>query len=144
MAICSFVWIMLLVALVVSVFSQSYPRFEFRGKQLTNNSYIPRGNPNTTGIGDGPDKSLRCVTDYSKCCNNEQVMGNWYDDTGRKIPQGRNGSSHPFYVTRGSGVVYLNRIWGGSSGMWRCDIFDSAGTQQNIYIYLGTREHGIL
>ena len=47
------------------------------------------------------------------------------------------------YVTRGDGVVYLNRRKGGISGMWRCDIPDSNDVQQSIYIYLGTPDTGI-
>ena len=43
----------------------------------------------------------------------------------------------------GQGVVYLNRRTGGSTGLWRCDIPDSNGVQQSLYIYLGTQETGI-
>ena len=48
------------------------------------------------------------------------------------------------YVTRGDGVVYFNRRRGGQSGMWRCDIPDSNGVQQSIYIYLGTSVTGMV
>ena len=37
----------------------------------------------------------------------------------------------------------VNRRTGGSSGMWRCDIPDSNGVQQSIYIYLGTPITGV-
>ena len=127
---CRFVCVVILLALVAAVFSQSYPRFEFTGTVLTNNSYIPRGL-----IGIGPNSSLNCMTDNSDCCNNGE--GNWYNYTGSVVQQGTNGDSD-LYVTRGDEVVYLNRITGGSTGMWRCDIPDSTGTQQSIYIYLGT------
>ena len=40
-------------------------------------------------------------------------------------------------------MVYLNRRTGGSVGLRRCDIPDSNGVQQSIYIYLGTRGTGI-
>ena len=131
--ICQFVLMAGLV--LVAVNSQSYPRFEFRRDVLKNNSYIFRGN-----IGEGHNDTLHCVTDSSDCCNNGQ--GNWYDVTGGEVQQGPDGDSD-LYVTRGDGVVYLNRRRGGQSGMWRCDIPDSNGAQQSIYIYLGTRETGM-
>ena len=119
---------------VLAVNSQSYPRFEFRENVLVNNSFIFRGNTS-----EGQNDSLHCVTDNSDCCNNGQ--GNWYDVTGGEVQQGPDGDSN-LYVTRGDGVVYLNRRRGGQSGMWRCDIPDSNGVQQSIYIYLGTSATG--
>ena len=130
--ICQLV-LMVGLVLVVAVNSQSYPQFEFRGNILTNNSYIFCGN-----ISEGQNDSLHCVTDNSDCCNNGQ--GNWYDVTG-EVQQGPDGDSS-LYVTRGDGVVYLNSRRGGQSGMWRCDIPDSNGIQQSIYIYLGTKKTG--
>ena len=95
---------------VLAVNSQSYPRFEFRGNVLVNNSYVFRGN-----ISEGQTGSLHCVTDNSDCCNNGQ--GNWYDVTGGEVHQGPDGDSN-LYVTRGDEVVYLHRRRGGHSGMW--------------------------
>ena len=127
--------LLLVFALVAAVNSQSYPRFEMRGIVLVNNSYIVRGLE--MGIGEGHNDSLHCVTDNSDCCSNGE--GNWYDERKREVHQGPDGDSDRLYVTRGTGVVYLNRRErGGSSGMWRCDIPDSNGVQQSIYIYLGT------
>ena len=40
-------------------------------------------------------------------------------------------------------MVYLNCRTGGSVGLWRCDVPDSNGIQQSLYIYLGTEEIGI-
>ena len=130
---------LVLVAAVAGVSSQSYPHFEFRGDVLVNNSFIPRGYP--THIGEGHNDSLHCVTDNSDCCTNGQ-SSNWYDETGGEVQQGSDGDSN-LYVTRGDEVVYLNRRNGGSTGMWRCDIPDSNGVQQSIYIYLGTPTSGI-
>ena len=125
---------LLLLLLVSVVSSQSYPRLEFGGNVLKNNSFVFRGS-----IGEGQDDSLRCVTDNSECCTNGQ--GNWYDERGDEVHQGSDGNSDQ-YVTRGQRVVYLNRRTGGSVGLWRCDIPDSNGVQQSIYIYLGTPETG--
>ena len=127
--------IMVGLVLVAAVNSQSYPQFEFTEYILTNNSFIFRGD-----ISEGQNDSLHCVTNNSDCCNNGQ--GNWYDVTGGEVQQGPDGDSN-LYVTIGDGVVYLNHRRGGQSGMWRCDIPDSNGVQQSIYIYLGTRIRGI-
>ena len=128
---------LLLLTVVAGVSSQSYPRFELKGDVLVNNSFIVRGPP--ANIGEGNNDSLHCVTDNSECCSNGQ--SDWYDERGRQVQQGSDGN-HSMYVTRGDGVVYLNRRRGGSSGMWRCDIPDSNGVQQSIYIYLGTPMSG--
>ena len=127
--------VLVLVAAVAGVNSQSYPHFEFRGDVLVNNSFIVRGL-----IGEGHNDSLHCVTDNSDCCTNGQ--GNWSNETGGEVQQESDGDSN-LYVTRGDGVVYLNRRTGGSTGMWRCDIPDSNGVKQSIYIYLGTPTSGI-
>ena len=130
------VYLLLPLALAVTVHSnnQTYPRFEFRGNALTNNSYVSRGPVNSpTAIGEGVDNSLHCVTDYVNCCNSGSGMGNWYDTTGVEVSDQADGDSDS-YVTRGDGVVYLNRRRGGQSGMWRCDIPDNSGQTQSIYI----------
>ena len=145
MADCSLVYLMLLFALAVTVHSnnQTYPRFEFRGKVLTNNSYVLRGPVNgSTAIGEGVNNSLHCVTDYMNCCNSGSGMGNWYDTRGVEVSDQAD-EGNDSYVTRGDGVVYLNRRRGGQSGMWRCDIPDNSGQTQSIYIYTATAETGI-
>ena len=129
--------LLVVVLLLAGVSSQSYPRFEFRGDVLVNKSFIVRGAP--ANIREGHNDSLHCVTDNSECCSNGQ--GDLYDEMGRQVQQGPDGEGD-LYVTRGDGVVYLNRRRGGTSGMWRCDIPDSNGVQQSIYIYLGTPTTG--
>ena len=130
---------LLVFALVAAVNSQSYPRFEFRGDVLVNNSFIVSGAP--VHIGEGHNDSLHCVTDNSDCCSNGE--GNWYDVTGGEVQQGPVGDSN-LYVTRGDhGVIYINRRRVGSSGMWRCDIPGNNGVLQIIYIYIGTPTTGV-
>ena len=132
--------LLVVVLLLAGVSSQSYPRFEFRGDVLVNNSFIVRGGQSDPErIGESQNDSLHCVTDNSECCSNGQ--GDWYDGRVRQVQQGPDGEGD-LYVTRGDGVVYLNRRRGGVSGMWRCDIPDSNGVQQSIYIYLGTPTTG--
>ena len=127
--------LLVVLTLVAAVNSQSYPRFEIRGDVLANNSYILR-----TNIGEDHNDSLHCVTDNSDCCSNGE--GNWYNATG-EVEQGSD-RNNSLYVTRGDGVVYLHYRAGGHSGMWRCDIPDSNGAEeQSIYIYLGTHITGV-
>ena len=67
-----------LLALAVTVHSstQTYPRFEFRGNVLTNNSYVLRGAVNSpTAIGEGVNNSLHCVTEYRTVAAVDQVWG---------------------------------------------------------------------
>ena len=126
---------LLLLLLVSVVSSQSYPRFELGGNVLINNSFVFRGS-----IGGGQDDSLRCLTNNSECCTNGH--GNWYDERGDEVRQVSDGDSD-LYVTREQKVAYLNRRGGGRVGLWRCDIPDSNGVQQSIYIYLGNLSSGI-
>ena len=144
MASCSLVlFVFLALAVTVHSSTQTYPRFEFRGNVLPNNSYVLRGAVNSpTAIGEGVNNSLHCVTDYMNCCNNGSGMGNWYDPRGMEVSEQADGDNDS-YVTRGDGVVYLNRRSGGQSGMWRCDIPVNSGQTQSIYIYMGTITNGI-
>ena len=119
------------VLLLIVVNCQSLPQFESGGRILTNNSYIYYAN-----ISDG-DSALKCVTDSDNCCNDSHV-GNWRDERGRAVQQGVDEATC-LYVTRGHGVVSLNRksdCIPESSGLWRCDIPDSSEVMQSIYIYI--------
>ena len=120
--------VFVLSLLLTIVNCQSLPHFESGGRILTNNSYIYYAN-----ISDG-DSTLKCVTDSGNCCNDSHV-GNWRDERGRAVQQGADEATC-LYVTRGHGVISLNRkrdCIPESSGMWRCDIPDSS---ESIYIYI--------
>ena len=113
---------------------QSLPKFEHQRRSQPNNSYIYYYD-----IRDG-DSSLRCVTDKVTCCNSSTV-GGWRDEQGEPVYEGADGTSC-VYVTRGYGVISLHRKWGCSdhtSGLWRCDIPDSSGEMQSLYIYISSR-----
>ena len=115
---------------------QPYPRFELGGRNIVNNSFVIR-----SSIGMGID-ALKCVTDNTDCCTGPDA-GNWTDERGRAVHQGAVGAK-TIYVTRGDGIVSLNRIKAGSAGMWRCDIPDSSGVMQSIYIYIGAENKGAI
>ena len=113
---------------------QSLPKFEHQKRSLPNNSYIYYPD-----ISDG-DQTLRCVTDNVNCCNSSDVI-NWRDESRTLVYEGADGTSC-LYVTRGDGVISLQRKRGCSdhtSGLWRCDIPDSSGEMQSLYMYIGDK-----
>ena len=128
------------IALLLVLCCQSLPQLEHDGLDLSNNSYIYYND-----IGDG-DRALKCMTDSDNCCNNSTV-GGWRDESGRPVYQGTDGTTC-LYVTRGDGVISLHRKRGCSahtSGLWRCDIPDSSGEMQSLYIYISNRRsYGML
>ena len=124
--------VLFVAVFLLTVFScQSKLQFESNGRNLINNSYIYYANIfNGTG-------ALKCVTDSVNCCTDFDVV-NWRDERGRAVHQGEDGATC-LYVTRGQGVVSLNRMGDcipDTSGLWRCDIPDSNEVVQSLYIYI--------
>ena len=119
-------------SVLLSVVScQSLPQLEHDERSLSNNSFIFYRD-----IGSGYN-ALKCATDNVDCCNDASV-GNWRDVKGSPVQEGRDGTSC-LYVTRGDGEISLNRKSGctnHTSGLWRCDIPDSSGDMQSLYIYI--------
>ena len=72
------------------------------------------------------------------CCNDTNVS-NWRDERGELVQEGADDGTC-LYVTRGDGVISLNRRNSDcippTSGLWRCDIPDSSGEIQSLYIYI--------
>ena len=121
----------IVIALLSVVNCQSLPQFEHDRRSLSNNSFIYY-----LDIFNEYD-ALKCVTDNVDCCNDASV-GNWRDVRGSPVQEGRDGTSC-LYVTRGDGEISLNRKSGctdHTSGLWRCDIPDSSGDMQSLYIYI--------
>lgn len=123
-----------LLCAVLGVHSQ-YPQLNHDTNIYHNNSFIEGASIGQQSQGGSP---LQCQTNYTSCCNNN---GSWTDPGGQPVHEGVSGATN-FYVTRGTGVINLNRISGGSSGMWRCDIPDSSGVMQSMYIYIGGDDTG--
>ena len=127
-------WMLVFTALVTLASSRSLLQFQIRETNLTNNSYILFSN-----ISREYD-ALKCITDNVNCCNDSDA-GNWRDERGRAVHQGADGATC-LYVTRGQGVISLNRRSGctpGTSGLWRCDIPDSSEVRESIYIYISNK-----
>ena len=58
------------------------------------------------------------MTNNTNCCTDPDV-GNWTDERGGAVHQGASGAT-AIYVTKGDGVISLNRRTGGlKRGMWR-------------------------
>ena len=106
--------------------------FSLNGRTYQNNSCVA-----LEDIGDR-NNTLHCVTNQTACCRppyagqNGSAKGNWFFPNGTRVPS----SSEPldFHRTRGQMVVLLNHRRGGEDGIYRCEIPDSKGIFQNIYI----------
>ena len=123
------------LVLLTAVNCQSQPLQLKHGRYpLSNNSYIYYPD-----IRDR-DQTLKCVTDNVNCCNNS-IVGGWRDESGRPVYEGADGTTC-LYVTRGDRVTSLHRksrCTDHTSGLWRCDIPDSSGEMQSLYIYIGDK-----
>ena len=111
-------------------------RFSLRGTTYQNNSLVT-----LEDIGESDD-ALLCVTDNTACCARDQspgmvVLGYWYYPNGTGVA---NAFVVPpdvqwdFYRNRGQSVVRMNRRRGGVNGIYRCEIPDTTGVGQTIYI----------
>ena len=110
---------------------QTLPRIErIDGDHVQNNSFVYYAN-----ISD--DIHLKCRTDNENCCNSSH-NATWRDERGEPVQEGA-GGAHCFYVTREEREIRLYRNEScipETSGLWRCDIPDSNGTLQSLYLYI--------
>lgn len=116
--------------LIATAKCQTYPRIVHGERVLANNSYIY-----LEAIGEGGENALKCVTDIAYCCGYY-----WYDEQGQEVQFEENGNA-TFYITARDREISLNRRnghSGGSIGLWLCDIPDTSGVRQSLYIYIGT------
>lgn len=99
------------------------------GRIYANNSQL-----SLSSIGEGDD-ALICKTDNEDCCDTPpNRLGEFYYPNGIKVPI--NKFQRGFYRNRGYQEVYLNKRGGITTpvGVFRCEIPDSDGISQNIYI----------
>ena len=111
---------------------QSLPRFHSLGENRSNNSFIYYDKIHEGG------GALKCMTNMSiNCCHTND--SNWRDERGELVQEGADDGTC-LYVTRGNGEISLNRRNSDciplTSGQWRCDIPDSSGEIQSLYIYI--------
>ena len=89
--------------------------------------------------------SLVCMTDNTACCSRDQVpgrgiLGDWYYPNGTGLAN--NGWMWEFYRNRGPSVVRLHRRRGGVTGIYHCEIPDTAGVNQTMFIGVYTTGTG--
>ena len=102
----------------------------YEGMLLANNSLVVRGD-----VGEG-ENGITCTSESADCCSDPDTSG-WFSPTGDPLHEGADGASD-LYLTRGPGSVRLNRITGGTSALYWCDIPDSSGELQRFYVGLYT------
>ena len=104
--------------------------FSFRNRTYQNNSIVI-----LEDIGEGDDVLL-CITNQTACCvppyTGSHVKGHWYFPNGTRVPS--SGNQWDFHRTRGQMVVLLHHRRGGVEGIYRCEIPDTLGFTQTLYI----------
>ena len=107
--------------------------FLLGGSLYGNNSIVT-----ISDIEDGSE-SLHCLTNRGDCCRGSDTggdgVGEWYfPGNGSTVGTSNGGGS--IYRNRGPSVVRLNRRNDAMmpTGVFRCEIPDASGTDQNIYV----------
>ena len=102
--------------------------FSLRNTTYQNNSIVI-----LEDIGEG-DGALLCKTNQTACCRqpHSRAIGNWFFPNETRVPS--SGAQWDIYRTRGQMVVLLHRRRGGVEGIYRCEIPDTFGFIQTIYI----------
>ena len=102
---------------------------------LRDTTYQNNSNVTLEDIGEGSD-ALHCMTNLTTCCHRsvggENVRGNWFFPNGTRVPS--SGVQWDFHRTRGRMVVRMQRRRGGAEGVYRCEIPDTFGLIQTLYI----------
>ena len=106
--------------------------FTLKGTVYQNNSNVI-----LEDIGEGDD-ALLCITNQTACCQPSHsgvvrhTLGNWFFPNGTRVPS--EDKMWDFYRARGQMMVHMNRKRGGVEGIYRCEIPDTLGFTQTIYI----------
>ena len=105
--------------------------FLLGGSFYGNNSVVT-----ISDIGEGSE-ALHCLTNKVDCCSSleGQASGEWYFP-GDGSTVGTSGGGGSIYRNRGPSVVRLNRRDNAMmpTGVFRCEIPDASGTNQNVYV----------
>ena len=82
-------------------------------------------------IGEG-SAALFCLTNNTECCG-LSIVGDWFFPEGSMVPTGRFGAN--IYRDRGPSVVTLHRRNNAqTTGVFRCEVPDASGTNQQLYV----------
>jgi hypothetical protein len=112
--------------------------FFLNGKLYPNNYLV-----NLEEIGEA-NKALVCLTNRIECCTNGS-QGDWYNPEDMIMPiTTTKDDSTNFYTSRGPSHIRLNKNNVNNSifGIYYCEIPDSSGTDQRIYIGIYGNEQG--
>ena len=113
-----------------NIFHAGQLKFMLGGQTYLNNSVV-----SINDIGEG-DNALLCVTDNPDCCFVNK-MGDLFYPNNSVVGYS---SINSLYRNRGQQMVRLNRrndvLLPTVLGAYRCEIPDSGGRMQNIYIYI--------
>jgi len=100
-----------------------------------------------TDIGTG-SAALLCTTTYRPCCSSGNPETQWYFPNGSQIP---NNPTLPYQRTRryrswffhpAGGVILNHNSESNTTGIFRCDILDSNGVTQSLYVGIYTSTTG--
>ena len=106
-----------------------FPVAVLRGTPYQNNSVVT-----LEDIGEGDD-ALLCITFQTTCCRppySGGALGNWFFPNGTRVPS--SGAQWDFHRTRGQMVIVLHHRRGGVEGIYHCEIPNTFGFTQTIYI----------
>lgn len=105
------------------------PSFFLGGTPYSNNSQVCI---EKIGVA---ENALSCRTNHPECCKTSR-RGEFFYPNGTMVPIKKAGQG--FYRDRGEGEIHLNRVEGimFPTGKFRCEIPNSSGEMQNLYITL--------
>ena len=93
-------------------------------------------------IGDNENKSLYCVTSFTKCCRSNETgtnhsSGSWKFPNGSIVPS-KIGRTAGIVRTRGLSSVILHQLTNESSptGVYTCEIPDGADSKTILFAYI--------
>ena len=111
------------------------------GETLRNHSYVNLslvGDPDRDGV-----EGIHCHTNLSTCCSEAQGghRGDWYFPTGSRVPFSGDGD---IFQVRRERVVFLRRRNNANmqTGVYRCDVPTSGGSQMRLAVYVGVYTTG--
>ena len=117
-----------------------YIRFSLRGITYQNNSLVT-----LEDIGEDYN-ALLCITEQIGCCRSPYTgylgppIGNWFFPNGTGVPNYN--IMWEFYRNRRNMVLNMHRRRGGENGIYHCEIPDTAGIYQIVYIGVYTAGTG--
>ena len=92
------------------------------------------------------DDALLCIANQTACCQPpysggmKRALGNWFFPNETRVPSA--GMNWDFDRSRGQMVVVMHRRRGGVEGIYHCEIADTFGFTQTLYIGVYSASNG--